>query len=74
MLCLGMPSAHKKPNLPGWFPFALAASAVVAIMAGARSNWTLSGDRDTPKPPPPQPPPVVRAGVLQDWFTDDYRI
>jgi hypothetical protein len=64
--------ARKKGDLPEWLPFALAASAVVALVAGARSGWTLSGDR---KPPPPPPPPTpVQAGVLQDWFAGDYRI
>jgi hypothetical protein len=47
----------KKHELPGWFPFALLASGLVAIAAGIKSNWGRA------KPPGP-----VQAGILQDWF------
>jgi hypothetical protein len=61
--------------MPGWFPFAVVASAVVVIAAGARSGWRLAADQPKPPPPPPQPvPPVAQGGVLQDWFSGDYRI
>lgn len=50
-------------KLPGWFPFAVAASFLVMVGAGLRSGWKVS--RDEPKPP--IPPPVKQAGVLQDW-------
>jgi hypothetical protein len=55
--------ARKKHDLPGWFPFALAAAAATALLAGARSGWRLSGDRPkvAAEPPPPQ-------GV-NDWFS-----
>ena len=56
-----------KSDLPGWFPFALAASAVIAIGAGIRSGWKAAASA-------PKTPPVTQAGVLQDWATGDYRI
>lgn len=63
--------AHtKKHDLPGWFPFALLASGLVALGAGIKSNW---GGAKAPAPLSPQPP-VQQAGVLQDWATGDYRI
>ena len=54
----------RKHGMPGWFPYALAASAVVAIGAGLRSGWKTSADQ--PKAPPPPPPPPSNA--LSDWF------
>ena len=60
---------HKKQNdLPGWFPFAVVASGLVMIGAGIRSNW------GRPSTPAPTVPPVQQGGVLQDWFSGDYRI
>jgi len=56
---------HKKDDLPGWFPFALVASAVIAIGAGIRSKWKTSASNEAP--PSPQTPPVQQAGVLHDW-------
>jgi hypothetical protein len=55
----------KKNELPGWFPFALVASGLIAIGAGIRSNW----GRAVAAAPPPQPatPPVKQAGVVQGW-------
>jgi hypothetical protein len=54
--------AHKQ--LPGWFPFALLASGLIAIGAGIKSNWgrpaTLA------KTTPPGAP--VQGGVLQDFW------
>ncbi len=58
-----MSRRHKK-HLPGWFPFALTASFIIAVAAGIRSQGKLSGE--TPKPPPPPTPPAP--GALQDWF------
>lgn len=49
--------AHRKKHLPGWFPFALGAAALTALLAGARSGWTLSGDQPKTKPVPLPPPP-----------------
>jgi hypothetical protein len=46
--------ARKKHDLPGWFPFAIAAAAATALFAGARSGWRLSGDQPKTEPPPPQ--------------------
>jgi hypothetical protein len=46
--------ARKKHDLPGWFPFAIAAAAATALFAGARSGWRLSGDQPKPTEPPPQ--------------------
>jgi hypothetical protein len=59
----------KKQELPGWFPFALAASFLVMVGAGLRSNWGRSTAAAPPPPPPipPGPPAVKQAGVLQDW-------
>ena len=57
-----------KTDLPGWFPFAVAASFLVMVGAGIRSNWKLASG--APKPTPP----VRQAGMLQDWATGDYRI
>lgn len=61
----------KKNELPGWFPFAITASFLIAIGAGIRSNWTLAADQPKPPSPPPEPsttpPPVKKAGVLQEW-------
>jgi hypothetical protein len=50
--------AHKKHELPGWFPFALGASFLVMIGAGIKSNWGRA------KPPSP----LQQGGVLQDWL------
>jgi len=47
-------SAHRNSELPGWLPFALVASGLVALGAGIRSGWRISGDESKP---PPQPPP-----------------
>ena len=71
-LCL-LDMAHKKSELPKWFPFALAASAVIAIGAGIRSGGRTAANAPTPPPTPPQPP-IRQAAVLQDWFTGDYRV
>lgn len=62
---------HKKNELPGWFPFALVASGLIAIGAGIRSNW---GRAAAPAPLPDAQPPVKQAGVLQDWALGDYRV
>lgn len=60
--------AHAAHNrLPGWFPFALIASGVIAIGAGIRSGWKLPADQRPPTPPPPNPQSPVQAGVLHDW-------
>jgi len=68
----------QKRELPGWFPFAIVASAVVAIAAGARSGWTLSGDQPKPNPTPQPPPgPPQQASVLNglgDWTSGQFRI
>lgn len=53
--------AHKQ--LPGWFPFALVASGLIAIGAGIRSNW---GRPAVAKTEPPTGTPQ-QGGVLQDW-------
>lgn len=55
-----------KKELPGWFPFALVGSGLVALAAGYRSNWGRATYRSTP--------PVAKAGVLQDWMSGDYRM
>jgi hypothetical protein len=60
----------KHKGIPLWFPFALAASAVGAVLAGARAGWRLSGDTK----PASTKPPLQTGGVLQDWATGDYRI
>ena len=62
---------HKKNELPGWFPFALVASGLIAIGAGIRSNW---GRAVGPLPLPDDQSPVKKAGVLQDWALGDYRV
>jgi hypothetical protein len=54
----------KKNELPGWFPFALVASGLIAIGAGIRSNW---GRAVAAAPPQPATPPVKQAGVVQGW-------
>jgi len=61
-----MTHRRKKNDLPGWFPFALVASGLVALAAGMKSNW----GRATAAAPPPEPsptPPVQKAGVVQGW-------
>lgn len=45
----------KQDSLPGWFPFALVASGLVMIAAGAKSGWKLGGKKTT------QPPPINQA-------------
>lgn len=60
--------AMTRDGIPLWFPFALAASAVVAIAAGSRSGWKTSADQ--PKSPPPTPP----SSGLQDWLAAGLRI
>lgn len=50
-------------NTPGWLPYAITASFLVAVAAGIKSGWKLSGG-DQPKAPPGPP---RQAGVLQDW-------
>lgn len=57
--------SRKRKHLPEWFPFALGATAVVALFAGARSGWKLSGDQPKPSMPPLPPPPQ---GALRDWI------
>jgi hypothetical protein len=54
-----------KHHAPGWLPFALAASAVTALVAGARAGWKLSGEAKAPAPASPSS--TQKAGVLQDW-------
>jgi hypothetical protein len=62
----------KKYELPGWFPFALVASGLIAIGAGIKSNWGRPAVAKTE--PPPGPPPVQQGGVLhgipglERWF------
>ena len=63
---------HKKNELPGWFPFALVASGLIAIGAGIRSNWGRAA-APLPLATDGQSPPV-KAGVLQDWALGDYRV
>lgn len=63
-------TSRKKHKLPGWFPFALLASGLIAIGAGIKSNW---GRAKGPAPLPPPGPPQ-QAGILhgipglQRWF------
>lgn len=55
----------KKNDLPGWFPFAVVASGLVAIGAGMKSNW---GRAQAPKPlSGGSEPPVRQAGVVNGW-------
>lgn len=57
----------KKNDLPGWFPFAVVASGLIAIGAGIRSNWGRAQAAAAPSPPQPGPP-VQKAGVIQgEW-------
>lgn len=63
-----MAVTRKDEGMPPWLPFAIAASAVIAIAAGARSGWKTSADQ----PPPPVPPPPSPG--LQDWFGAGLRI
>jgi hypothetical protein len=56
----------KKNELPGWFPFALVASGLIAIGAGIRSNWGRA-QAAAPLPEPSTTPPVQKAGVVQGW-------
>ena len=68
--------AHKDHELPGWFPYAVAASLVIALGAGIKSGWKLSGETQPPSPPPPPGPPQ-QAGVihgLSDWTSGQFRI
>lgn len=51
----------RKRELPGWFPFAIVASGLVAIGAGIKSGWKGIGSSVSP-PQNPQPGPA-RAGV-----------
>jgi len=55
--------AHKKNELPGWFPFAVIASGLVMIGAGIRSKWKLPADQPAPPTGSPQ-----QASVLNEWF------
>lgn len=66
--------ARKSEGMPEWFTFALVASFLVMLGAGAKSGWRLAGN--TPPPPPPPPPPtppapapaqVQQGGILHDW-------
>jgi hypothetical protein len=54
----------KKKDLPGWFPFALVATGLIAVAAGIRSKGKLSGETASA---PPTPPPLKQAGVIQGW-------
>lgn len=58
--------AHKKHELPGWFPYALTASFLVMIGAGIKSNWGRPAA--VAAGPPPPVPPVRQGGVLQEWL------
>lgn len=58
--------ARKKHHgMPGWFPFALAASALGVLFAGAKTGWGHAGEPEAKKMPPEPPPP--QSGV-KDWF------
>jgi hypothetical protein len=62
--------AHRSEGMPGWFPFALTASFLVMLAAGAKSGWRLAGGAPPPPPPPPPSPApasVQQAGILHDW-------
>ena len=52
-------SARKTPE---WLPFAITASFLVAVAAGIKSGWKLSGSQPAPPATPPQ-----QASVLNDW-------
>lgn len=43
---------REKDNVPEWFPFALVASGMIAIAAGARSGWKTRSSADTSTTPP----------------------
>lgn len=56
--------------MPGWFPFALVASGLIALGAGIKSNWgraTAAAPVIPPTPQPSVPPSVKKAGVIQGW-------
>lgn len=59
----------KKSSTPGWLPFALAGSFLVALGAGWRAGWKLAGE--PAKPPTPLPP---AQGALSDWLSGELRI
>lgn len=68
-----MTHRRKKDDLPGWFPFAVVASGLVALAAGMKSNWGRATYTAAPTPTPPGPqPPVAKAGVLQEWTGVSY--
>lgn len=60
--------------MPGWFPFALLASGLIALGSGMVANWRTNADQPKPPPQPPGPPPLKQAGILKDWATGDYRV
>jgi hypothetical protein len=59
--------ARKKGELPGWFPFALLASGLVALGAGMRSNWGRAKG-PAPLPAGPQQAGVLHGGPPNRWF------
>jgi hypothetical protein len=70
----GVPRRRKVPavtrskhDLPGWFPFALTASGLIALAAGMKSNW---GRAKAPAPLPSSTPQQagVLHGPLSRWF------
>jgi hypothetical protein len=59
--------AHAKNELPGWFPFALVASGLIALGAGMRSNWGRAKG-PAPLPTGPQQAGVLHGGPPNRWF------
>ncbi len=59
-------SAKKKNDLPGWFPFAMASTVIVGLLAGAKSRWTLA--KDMPPSPPPPPAPGVKGTPYHTYW------
>jgi hypothetical protein len=51
-----------KHETPEWLPFAIVASLLIAVGAGIKSGWKLSGDEAKPPSTPQQ------AGVLNGWL------
>ena len=43
---------RRKSKTPGWLPFGLLASGLVAIAAGVKSGWKTSGAKPAGTPPP----------------------
>lgn len=54
----------RRKRLPGWFPFALIASGMLAVGAGIKASRKATAAAPPPGPNPlPPAPPLSQAGV-----------